>query len=38
MKDKRKLYNYPDDEIEEDFLEWRAGYMDSCWIKLDEGS
>ena len=22
MKDKRKLYNYPDDEIEEDFLEW----------------
>ena len=35
MKDKRKLYNYPDDEIEEDFLEWRAGYIDSCWVKLD---
>ena len=32
-----KLYNYPDDEIEEDFLEWRAGYIDSCWIKLDGG-
>ena len=36
MKDKRKLYNYPDDEIEEDFLEWWAGYIDSCWVKLDE--
>ena len=35
MKDKRKLYNYTDDEIEEDFLEWRAGYVDSCWVKLD---
>ena len=31
-----KLYNYPDDDIEEEFLEWRAGYIDSCWIKLDE--
>lgn len=31
-----KLYNYPDDDIEEEFLEWRAGYVDSCWIKLDE--
>ena len=36
MKDKRKLYNYHVDEIEEDFLEWRAGYVDSCWIKLGE--
>lgn len=27
MKDKRKLYNYHVDEIEEDFLEWRAGYI-----------
>ena len=32
-----KLYNYPDDDIEEEFLEWRAGYIDSCWIKLDGG-
>ena len=32
-----KLYNYPDDDIEEEFLEWRAGYVDSCWIKLDGG-
>lgn len=32
-----KLYNYIDDEIEDDFLEWRAGYVDSCWVKLDEG-
>ena len=31
-----KLYNYLDDDIEEEFLEWRAGYIDSCWIKLDE--
>ena len=31
-----KLYNYPDDDIEEEFLEWRAGYIDSCWIKLDD--
>lgn len=29
--------DYSDDEIEEDFLEWRAGYIDSCWVKLDEG-
>ena len=27
--------NYTDDEIEDDFLEWRAGYVDSYWIKLD---
>ena len=32
-----KLYNYLDDDIEEEFLEWRAGYIDSCWIKLDGG-
>ncbi len=32
-----KLYNYPVDDIEAEFLEWRAGYIDSCWIKLDEG-
>ena len=31
-----KLYNYPDDDTEEEFLEWRAGYIDSCWVKLDE--
>ena len=36
-----KLYVYVgigegQEEIEEDFLEWRAGYIDSCWIKLDE--
>ena len=28
---------YTDEEIEEDFLEWRAGYVDSCWIKLEKG-
>ena len=33
---KKKYPNYPDDEIEEDFLELRAGYIDSCWIKLGE--
>ena len=32
-----KLYNYPDDDIEEEFLEWRAWYIDSCWIKLEDG-
>ena len=26
--------NYTDEDIEEDFLEWRAGYLDSCWEKL----
>ena len=24
------------EEIEEDFLEWRARYVDSCWVKLGE--
>lgn len=28
--------DYTNDDIEEEFLEWRAGYVDSCWIKLDE--
>ena len=28
---------YTVDDIEADFLEWRDGYVDSCWIKLDEG-
>ena len=28
------MYNYIDDEIEYEFLEWRAGYLDSYWIKL----
>ena len=29
--------DFTDDEIEDEFLEWRAGYLDSCWIKLDDG-
>ena len=29
--------DYIDDETEYEFLEWRAGYLDSCWIKLDGG-
>ena len=28
--------DYIDDEIEDEFLEWRAGYIDGCWIKLGE--
>ena len=28
--------DYSDDEIEAEFLEWRAGFVDSCWIKLDD--
>ncbi len=35
-----EIVDLPDDftegEIEDDFLEWRAGYLDSCWIKLDD--
>ena len=27
--------DFTDDEIEDELLEWRAGYLDSCWIKLD---
>lgn len=33
-----EIVELPDDEIEEDFLEWRAGYIDSCWVKLDGGA
>ena len=29
--------DFTEDEIEDEFLEWRAGYLDSCWIKLDDG-
>ena len=28
--------DFTEDEIEGEFLEWRAWYLDSCWIKLDD--
>lgn len=30
--------NFTEEDIEEDFLEWRAGYLDSCWEILDDNN
>ena len=38
VEDKRKLQNYPDDEIEEDFLEWLAGIQIAVglnWMRVN---